>query len=81
MDKEKLNTATTLNNKIEKLEKQLEYWQRSKALSSTLQLDVQGESGWINADTENINFSVLKSLTIQNLLEQIADLKEKFKNL
>ena len=81
MDTEKLTLATALNSDIERLKKQINFWEKSRKLRSTMQLDVEGFEQYIEVDTTFVNFEVLRALTLSELKKELLKKETEFNNL
>ena len=81
MNAENLKLANTLNSDIERLKKQINFWEKSRKLRSTMQLDVEGFEQYIEVDTTFINFEVLRALTLSELKKELLKKETEFNNL
>lgn len=81
MNAENLKLANTLNSDIERLKKQINFWEKSRKLRSTMQLDVEGFEQYIEVDTTFVNFEVLRALTLSELKKELLKKETEFNNL
>ena len=81
MNAEQLERGQILQNEVSKLKKQIYFWEKSKGVKDTIQLDVDCFERWVNVDTTFVNFEVLKTLTLSELKKKLNEKETEFKNL